>query len=64
MVKKTQVFTIQMVAEVRCCIEIDAEDWDDVVLKSNELKVPDFVTPVSGTVFDDWDNFEITGIFK
>ena len=63
-VKQAQSFTVFAKAEVSASLEIIAEDWDDVLLKAKALNVPDFVTPVEGDVFDDFDNFEITGIFK
>ena len=62
--KKAQSFTIFAKAEVTASIEIIAEDWDDALLKAKALNVPDFVTPVEGDVFDDWENFEITGMLK
>ena len=58
--------TFTVIASINCVVEKDvkAESWEEAVAEAKKLKTPDFIQPVQGRSFMDFEEPVIDNIGK
>jgi hypothetical protein len=61
---KQKSYSVSCKVFVRASVDIKAASLEDAVAQTKGLKITDFLEPVEGQGFDDYEDFEITGIYS
>lgn len=55
---------VQFIATVRWSLSIKAESFEDALAQARAMKCGEALDALKGGFLDDYDNFEVTGVFK